>query len=233
MGKCIHDGHRERVREEFFKSGIPLTMPPRKVLELILFYCMPQGDVSPLAYELIEKYGSLNSVLNAPQEELVKFKNVTDRTVMLFKMFAPVVAYCEAEKYGNKFELRDPNRLGQYVYSKFYGLKQEKMGILLMDGFYRNLGFEFVSEGDFNQTSVPVSLIAKAALNKKASAVVVAHNHPTGCALPSAADVEATERLRKVLADLGITLFDHIIIEENDYVSLKYSQGYEYLFQYE
>lgn len=231
MDKGLHDGHRERVRQEFFENGIPVTMRPHKVLEMILFYCIPQGDVAEIAYNLIETYGSLNGVLNAPREELVRFKGITDKSVMLFKMFAPVTAYCEAESCGNKFELRDPNRMGQYIFSKFYGLKKEKMGILLMDGFYRNLGFEFVSEGDFNQTSAPVSLIVKSALNRKASAVVVAHNHPTSCALPSPSDIEATERLREALAYVGIRLYDHIIVEEKDYVSLKYSQEYRYLFE--
>lgn len=230
MGKGIHDGHRERVREEFFKNGIPLTMRPHKVLEMMLFYCIPQGDVSVLAHDLIKEFGSLNGVLNASREELVKFSGITDRAVMLFKMFAPVAAFCAAENYGNKFELQDPNHLGQYVFSQFYGLKKEKLGVLLMDGFYRNLGFEFVSEGDFNQTAVPIGTIVKLALNRNASAVVVAHNHPTAYALPSAADIEATERLRDMLADLGIRLYDHIIVEENDYVSLKYSREYSYIF---
>lgn len=231
MDKGLHDGHRERVRQEFFEKGIPLTSRPHKVLEMILFYCIPKGDVTKYAYDLIEAYGSLNAVFNAPREELVKFKGITDKSVMLFKMFAPVTAYCEAESCGNKFEFRDPNRMGQYIFSKFYGLKKEKMGILLMDGFYRNLGFEFVSEGDFNQTAVPISTIVKLALNRNASAVVIAHNHPTGYALPSAADAEATQRLRDALAYVGIRLYDHIIIEENDYVSMKYSQEYTHLFK--
>lgn len=230
MANDLHKGHRERVREEFFERGIPLNMPPHKVLEMLLFYCVQRTDTNELAHQMLERYSCLSDVLNAPREELEKFKGITSPGAMLLKMIIPVASYCEAEKAVGNFEFYGDDKAGKYLQSKFYGLEKEKIGVLYLNSLYRNLGFEFVSEGDASQTTVPISQIAKSALNKNASMIIIAHNHPSSYAIPSDEDINATIRIRDALKGIGIKLYDHIIVSDNDHVSLKQSGEYQKIF---
>lgn len=231
MAKNPHDGHRDRFREKFREKGITKATPPHEILELLLYYCVPRSNTNVLAHELYDHYGTIAAILDAPEEELVKFKGLTERGVFLLKMILPVTAYCAAERMGNKFEFSDSDRVGRFLLSQFYGLEKEKLALLFLDGFGRKMKFEFVAEGDAWEVNVPIRQILKSAVNSRSRTAVMAHNHPFSSALPSSADMAATEQVREILAGIGIELLDHIIISENDYVSLRQSKEYAYVFK--
>ena len=88
-GMGVHDGHRKRVKEEFLKSGLD-HLPPHRVLELLLFYSIPQGDTNELAHALIRRFGSLSAVLDAPYEELVKQPGVGLHTASHIRLISSV-----------------------------------------------------------------------------------------------------------------------------------------------
>lgn len=83
----IHDGHRKRVREAFLKRDLD-SMPEHEILELLLFYSQPRGDTNKLAHELINTFGSLESVLSANYEDLMKVKGVGESTAALLVLFS-------------------------------------------------------------------------------------------------------------------------------------------------
>ena len=83
--RAIHTGHRKRVKEEFLARGIE-GWSDHRVLELLLFYAVPRGDVNPLAHELIDRFGSLDRVLDALPEELMKVKGMGEHAVTLLKL---------------------------------------------------------------------------------------------------------------------------------------------------
>ena len=91
MTSSIHTGHRARVKEEFLARGLS-GLADHKVLELLLFYAIPQGDVNPLAHRLVERFGSLSGVFNAPYEELVKVKGVGANTATLIRLLPEIAA---------------------------------------------------------------------------------------------------------------------------------------------
>ena len=88
-GKNVHAGHRSRVRQRFLEFGGE-QLQDHQLLELILFYAIPQRDVNPLAHELIGRFGSLQGVLEASREELKETVGITDNTVALLKLFPEV-----------------------------------------------------------------------------------------------------------------------------------------------
>ncbi len=78
-----HDGHRQRLKTEFLAR--PDSFPDHKLLELLFFYANPRSDTNPLAHELIDRFGSLAGVLDAPPEELCKVKGMGKHGAVLLK----------------------------------------------------------------------------------------------------------------------------------------------------
>ena len=83
--RSIHTGHRQRVKDEFSARGLA-GWPDHRVLELLLYYAIPQGDVNGLAHELVERFGSLAGVLDAAEEELCRVPGVGQHTAVLLKL---------------------------------------------------------------------------------------------------------------------------------------------------
>lgn len=87
----VHNGHRERMRQEFLSGGLAHFSEPR-VLELLLFYSRPRGDVNPLAHQLLETFGSLAGVLDASPTDLAQVPGMGENTVALLKLIPAVAA---------------------------------------------------------------------------------------------------------------------------------------------
>ena len=88
----VHTGHRQRLKERFLKEGLD-HFEEHQVLELLLFYAIPQRDTNEIAHELIRKFGSLTKVLDAKPEELAQVKYVGDNAATLFQLITAVARY--------------------------------------------------------------------------------------------------------------------------------------------
>ncbi len=226
-----HDGHRQRMKEEFLVSGFNESTPPHKVLELLLFYCIPRRDTNVLAHELIKKYKTVSGVLDAPVSELLKFKGITPKNVGLLKMIMPIANIYRNEKQNPPDCFVDYNEIGNYILEKFSGLGTEKFGVLFLNAAGVCLGFEFMGEGDSASVGIPTRRLISRILELNATAVILAHNHPSGVALPSADDISNTEAAARSLRYINTTLIDHVIVVEGDYISMRQSIDYSYIFK--
>ena len=200
-GKSIHTGHRQRVKEEFLARGLA-GMPDHKVLELLLFYAVPQGDVNPLAHALINRFVTLSGVFLAPYDELLKVKGVGPNTAALIQ---------QPEDY---YELLQPY---------FFGARVELCYLLCMDGKGRLKGCHKLGEGIVDQVPILTRKVVEYAMADNASKVVLAHNHVSGIAIPSSADKTSTQELKKLLRQMDVDLVDHLVIVEGDMVSMAQS----------
>lgn len=230
MSKHLHDGHRERLKEEFLANGFFEGTPPHKVLELLLFYCVPRVDTNALAYALINKYKTISGVLDAPVEELLQFKGITRSNVGLLKMIMPVSRLYRLEKQENMGSFNTFDEACAFILENFSGLTTERLGVMYLDSSGRSLGFEFVSHGDSAAVGISTRSIIKHVLDKNANAIILAHNHPSGVALPSAADICNTEAVARAMSNINVKLLDHIIIVAGDYISMKQSSDYRHIF---
>ena len=219
-----HDGHRQRLKTEFLAR--PDSFPDHKLLELLLFYTNPRSDTNPLAHELIDRFGSLAGVLDATPEELQKVKGVGEHAAVLFKAvkeFSGRYLTVRTQVDGIARNARDYYAL---LRPYFFGARNEMLCLLCLDGKHKVLGIRRLGEGNVNAVSITTRLIAEAALSLNASAVVLAHNHVSGIALPSDEDVATTNSLAPILSTLGIDLTDHLIFVDDDMVSLRDSGFY-------
>lgn len=228
--KNLHEEHRKRVKEEFLLRGFDENTPPHKVLELLLFYCVPRVDTNPLAHELIERYKTLSGVLDAPVEELVTFKGITRNNVVLFKMIMSVARIYQAESRLKGTRFGKYEEMCKYIVDRFMGITEERFAVMHIDSFGKMLEFSFVSGGDTNNVMISNRDLLESVIRNKTAAVVVAHNHHNGLPLPSDQDVVATERIADVLASVDVRLIDHLIISRNEYVSMAQSQKYKDIF---
>ena len=231
MEESIHSGHRQRVKNEFLQNGFNAKTPQHKVLELLLFYCIPRGDTNTLAHELINKYKTIAGVLDAPVEELIKFNGLTTNNIVLLKLILPIARMYTSDKQECISKFNNLSEVGDFLLGRYIGLSEEYFSVLSMDGTGRFISFDFVEHGDLGSVGVSTRKLIQLILNTQASCVVVAHNHPSGIALPSAADCSITENIANALSHIGVHLIDHIVVADNDYVSMAQSQKYKYIFE--
>ena len=114
-------------------------------------------------------------------------------------------------------------KCGAYLLPYFYAKRHETVMLLCLDAKCKVLCCKEVTEGSVNSASISVRRVVETALGANASTVVLAHNHPSGLAIPSAEDVQTTRRIAKALSLVEITLADHIVVAEDDFVSLAQS----------
>lgn len=217
----IHDGHRQRMKEEFLAR--PDSFPDHKLLELLLFYANPRSDTNPTAHALIEQFGSLAGVLDALPAELEKTPGVGAHAVTLLKA---------AKELSGRY-LNSRVEMGEIVQTienarailqpYFFGARTERACILCMDGKGKSLGVRVIGEGSVNAVQLTIRAAVETALSLNASKVILAHNHVSGVALPSAADKMTTVQMSQVLEAVGVILEDHLIFVDDDMVSLRAS----------
>lgn len=218
--KAIHTGHRGRVKEEFLTRGIE-GWPDHRVLELLLFYAIPQGDVNPLAHELIDRFGSLDGALDALPEELMKVKGMGEHSVTLLKLIPAVTGRYLEGRTGPGVIIHTAAEAGHVLAPYFYGARNETVYVLCLDAKEKLLGVQRISEGNNANSDVTIRRVAEECLALRASFCYLAHNHVSGVALPSPADMNTTDVVRSALAPLGVRLVDHLVFVDGDLVSIR------------
>ena len=221
--KHRHTGHRERMKAEFLARGLE-GWPDHRVLELLLFYTIPQGDVNDLAHELVERFGSLAGVLDASVEELKKVKGVGDHTAVFLRMLPAVLGRYQGARTRLSAIINSPEEAYAWLEPYFFGARNEMVYVLCMDGKRQVLGVRKVAEGSIELAEVNTRRIAEEAIGLRTAQIYVAHNHVSNLAIPSQADWLTTDTLRGALRPIGIELIDHLVFVDGDMVSLKDSE---------
>lgn len=215
----IHKDHRQRVRERYLKEGLD-GFSEVQVLELLLFYVIPRQDTNPIAHRLLKRFGSLYQVLEAPVEELEKVEGIGPNAALLLSLITAVARVYAVNRTEKQKILRTIEDCGEYLKSFFIGRRSEMVYLLCLDAKCKVLGCREIGEGSVNSANVPIRRIVETALGLNATSVVLAHNHPSGIALPSGEDVLTTHRVAAALSTVDIVLVDHIIVADDDYVSM-------------
>ena len=216
----IHQGHRERVKAEFLQGGLA-HFPEHRVLELLLFYSRMQGDVNPLAHRLLNTFGSLAGVLDADISRLMEVPGVGENTATLLKLIPAVSAKYLASRQSCDTMIDTSQDMEILFRPYFFGAKQEMIYLAALDGKGKLLGVRKLSEGIPNATDITARQVAEATLALGATAVILAHNHVSGIATPSHADLVSTAYLQDFLGKMSVTLRDHVILTDGGMVSLR------------
>ena len=215
----VHAGHRRRTKDEFLANGLN-GLSAHRVLELLLFYAIPQGDVNPLAHRLVDHFGSLSGVFHATYEQLLEVKGIGPNAAVLLQLIPAASARYLRQNASFDGQIVDMWQLKELLEPYFFGQRDELAYLVAMDGKSKLLSTKKLGQGVVDAVHIATRKVLEAALACNASRVVLAHNHVSGVAMPSQADVDTTLRLKRVLAEADITLIDHLIFAGGDMVSM-------------
>lgn len=221
----IHEGHRQRLKDRFLREGLD-NFDELYVLELLLYYCIPRKDTNPIAHELLHTFGSLTGVFEATVEELVKVPGISYNAATFLNLIHQTGRYYQVKRAEIGDILHTVTECAEYLVARFYGRENETVFLLCLDAKCKVLGCKMVGEGSVNSANVPIRRLVEIALNTNATTVILAHNHPSGVAIPSDEDVQTTLRVSRAMAAVEITLADHIVVADDDYVSMVLSGYY-------
>ena len=217
--KSIHRGHRERLKQRFLEEGLD-NFTDIQVLELLLFYAIPRSDTNPIAHGLLSHFGSLSQVLEADVEELKKVPGIGDHAATLLALVIDLCRYYQVNCAQQTQMLTTLEDCGKYLVPRFFGRTKETVFLLCLDAKCKVLCCKEIGEGSVNTASVSVRKVVETALAANATTVVLAHNHPSGIAVPSNEDIQTTRRIAAALNAVEIYLADHIVVADGDYVSM-------------
>lgn len=206
----MHQHHRERMRERCLQNGFD-NFATHELLEMLLYYSIPRVDTNGFAHGLLERFGSLKGICEASFDELLLCEGVGPQTAILLKLIPELLKRYAMEDFGPSETYDTFKKLSDYVSRLFIGLDHECLFMLLLNNRMKLIDCVLVSEGSVNTANVPIRLMTQKALFRKASAVVLAHNHPEGLALPSSRDIEVTETLAAAFDAIDVTLVEHLV----------------------
>lgn len=224
--ETIHGGHRQRLKKRFLDEGLD-HFNEHQVLELLLFYCIPRQDTNPIAHALLDHFGSLENVMNAAPAELAKVPGIGESATTFISFLNSFYRYCATHRSQQDNILLSLNDCVNYMTPLFDKLRMETVYLLCLDAKGKVLCCKKVGEGSVNSAAVPIRKIVEMALNAGASTAILAHNHPSGIAIPSTEDQLTTRQLSAALSSVDITLADHIVVADGDGVSMRQSGWYD------
>lgn len=214
-------GHRERLRERFAKSGFN-GFHDYEVLEFLLTFIFRQGDVKPLAKDLIKKFGSFSKVLDASTEELEKVKGMGSASALSLSAFRNTMTYYfQDNAVTGKDQITKMSALTEMLRAQIGHKENEVLFAIFLNAKNEVLATKELGEGTVAQASAFPRKIVEEALKTKATSLILAHNHPGGIAEPSGHDLTITKEIEKALALVDVSLQDHVILASKDYYSFK------------
>ena len=215
----VHDGHRERLRQSFLEHGLT-SMNDINALELLLFYAVPRRDTNELAHLLLRRFGSLDGVFSASVEELSEVEGIGTYAASLITLVPEIMKKSRLSKSREIRQIRSSDDAGEYLLPYFMNERDEVVYLLCLDSKRAVICCAEMGRGVVNTVDTSVRRIVEKAIKVKACSVIVAHNHPDGLALPSREDDLFTKCLYNALETVGIRLEDHIIVADEDYISI-------------
>lgn len=214
-------GHRQRLRERFATNGFE-GFHDYEVLEFLLTYIFRQGDVKPIAKDLLKIFGSFSAVLDAEPSEMSKVNGMGENSALALSAMRNALKFYFADIVKqNKIQITKMTSLVEFIRSQIGSRKNEVFMCIFLNAKNEVLKVTELSEGTVSQASAYPRKIVELSLNYKATSTILAHNHPGGVAEPSDSDVYITNEIKKALQLVDISLQEHIIIANNEYYSFR------------
>ena len=212
------EGHRERLREKFNQSGLTAFLD-YEIVELLLTLGTPRRDCKPQAKEAIERFKTLRRVLEASPEELQNIKGITPYNTFVIKFVQELAREFLKEQLLNKPYCKSSREVFDYLYHSMRDLKKETFKVMFLDSQNQVIEVENLFDGTLNASAVYPREIIEKAIKHNATALVFAHNHPSGNPEPSDTDKQITQDLVFAASIMQMKVLDHIIIGDNSYFS--------------
>ncbi len=221
--KQLHEGHRARLRKKW-QNGTMLEK--HEFLELLLFFSISRKNTNEIAHALLQRFGSIEGILRAPEHELLEVRGVGKQTVLFLGVLSELVSRYHEERIDKKLLFRSRDEMYAYLNGLLRGQPREVVYLLLFNSAGRLLFADQVGDGFASMSEVSMKRINQLAVQYQSTSAVLAHNHPDGLCEPSVQDQMATKRIAEALALLGVNLMDHVIVSKDQCVSVMRESRY-------
>jgi DNA repair protein RadC len=212
------EGHRQRLREKFMKSGLS-GFHDYEIVELLLTLGQPRKDCKQVAKEAIKRFKNLRGVLEAPAEELEKIPGIGPVNSFGIKFVREAASEYLKQKILGKQALNSESAVYEYLYQSMSGLKKEVFKVLFLNSQNELVEEEDVSEGTINASAVFAREVMASAIKHNATALIFVHNHPSGNIAPSQDDKAITRDLILASSVMNLRVLDHLIIGNDSHYS--------------
>lgn len=206
-----HLGHRERLRERFLAGGAD-ALPDYEMLELLLFMAQPRRDMKLVAKRLMTRFGTYAKVISASSDELRTVEGVGESLIATLKIVRDAAVRLARHELTQRNIISSWEDLIGYCRATMGRENVEQFRIFFLDRKNALIKDEELQRGTVDQTAVYPREVIKRALELHASAIIMAHNHPSGDTTPSRGDIEMTRLVKEACEKIGIALHDHVII---------------------
>lgn len=217
-------GHRQRLRDRLLENGAA-ALRDYELLELLLCLALPRIDVKPIAKNLIQRFGSFAAVMAADPAQLMEVSGIKEGAAAAIKTVQAAAILMQQQDVLQKPVLSSWKNVLDYCHSVMAHDQNEQFRLLFLDGRNALIADEVQSRGTVNHAPVYIREVVKRTLTLGAVSIIMAHNHPTGDPTPSRDDIEMTRAVQRALAEVGVSVHDHIIIGRKGHASLR-SLGY-------
>jgi len=213
-------GHRQRLRDRFMDAG-EAALADYEMLELLLFRAIARRDVKPLAKALIARFGSYAETVAARPERLREVEGLSEAAIVEIKLVEAAAKRLARGALQKRPVLSSFMEVLDYCRTAMAFSEREEFRILFLDKRNALIADEVQGVGTIDHTPVYPREIIRRALELGSSALILAHNHPSGDPTPSSADIRMTKDIAAIAQPFGITVHDHLIVGRHGHASFR------------
>ncbi len=214
------DGHRMRMRQRLLKAG-PDALADHEMLEMILFLALPRRDTKPVVRALLTQFRTFTGVVSAPAAELLTIEGLGEAGAAALKLVQASALRMMQKEIASQPVLSTWDKLTDYLTAAMGHERVEQFRVLFLDARNKLIADEVQTHGTINHAPAYPREVVRRCLELHASAVILAHNHPSGEPAPSREDVALTTDIARAASVMGITVHDHIIIGKGRWLSFR------------
>ena len=209
----------QRPRERLLQHGAN-SLTNAELLALIFGTGTRGVNALELAQQLLVRYGGLRALLSADSENLRAVVGLGNARICQLNAIQTLARRAIEEELKRDCSLKHPLQVKAYCSSLLAHSSIERCVALFLDNQHRLIAAKEISQGTLTETTIYPRELVKAALAHHAAAIILTHNHPSGLAKPSAADITLTHRLKQSLAVVDIGFLDHLIVAGHQVISI-------------
>ena len=215
----VHEGHRGRMRAKLAEHGGRI-FDTYELLEMLLYYVIPYKDTNPIAKRLLAEFGSLDGVLSAERDELIRVPGIGERCAEFLVKVGRLPEMCELSATMKPNALFDDfTRAGKFFFDYFMEEREASIAVMLLDDRLRLLGVHNIPGTNFGSGAVHSRYFIDPALRLGATVAFIGYTHRNGVAYPHEGDLVTGRMIRDEMAEVGVNVIEQYVIGANGYTS--------------